>query len=273
MSDHQQGAGASASDDIDAFFQPNHSGKRRRGFTVFMFVIIGLVILLAVLAVVAELVARNYAEGRAEKEIESSLPAGTTGKVAVQIHGFSVILQALNGSLDDLTLTSHDLVVGKVPLRFSADLTDVPLKAGATTGPVDARLKIDQAALNASPILKDVSGSVVLGKGTFAYDSSINILGLALKYKLTAKPAVDPSGTKLVLTPTDAAITSSNSSIDVSSLLAYLKTNPISICVAKSLPKGATLEKIAVAPNLVTLDLHSKGLPLSESGLTTTGSC
>lgn len=273
MSERQQGARSRGSDDIDDFFQPNHEAKKRRGFTIFMIVVIGLVVLFAILAVVAEVVARNYAEGRAESEIKSSLPAGTTGSVGVQIHGFSVILQALNGSLDDLTLTSKNLVVGKVPLRFTAELADVPLQSGGTTGPVDATLKIDQNALDASPLLKDVSGSVVLGKGTFAYDSSINILGLALKYKLTAKPTVDETGQKLLLTPTDAAITSSNSSVDVSSLLSYLKTNPVSICVAQSLPKGATLTGVRVAPDLLTLDLHSKGLPLSEAGLTTTGSC
>lgn len=272
MSQYSDGRSPARSD-MDDLFQPNHTAKRRRGSTIFMTVLIVLVVLFAVLAVVAELVARNYAEGRAEKEIYSSLPSGTTGGVDVSIHGFSVILQALNGSLDDMTLTSKNLVVGKVPLRFTAELTDVPLKSGGTTGPVDATVKVDQAGVNASPLLRDASGKVALGRGTFSYDSSIDILGLALKYKLTAKPAIDSSGTRLDLTPTDAAITSSNSSVDVSSLLSYLKTNPVSVCVAKSLPKGVTVTGVDVAPDLLTLDLHSKGLPLSESGLTTTGSC
>lgn len=275
MSD-QQGAGAAdhnRSDPMDDLLQPNYTAKKRRGFTVFMIVLIIVVVVLAILAVVAEVVARGYAEGRAEKQIESSLPKGTTGEVDVQIHGFSVILQALNGSLDDLTLTSKNLVVSKIPLKFTAELADVPLKSGGTTGPIAATLKIDQKALNASPLLADAPGDITLGTGTFAYRASIDILGLKLGYRLTAKPTVDSAGKKLLLTPTDAAITSSNSSIDVSALLSYLKTNPVSICVAKSLPKGATLEKIRVAPDLLTLDLRSKGLALTESALTSTGSC
>lgn len=276
MSDYRQGADGPdlrPDDTVDDFLQPNYTAKRRRGFTVFMFVLIIVVVLLAILAVVAEVAARSYAEGRAGKEIESSLPKGTTGTVGVKIHGFSVILQALNGSLDDVTLTSNDLVVGKVPLTFKADVTRIPLNLGGTTGPIDATIAIDQTALNASPLLADAPGDITLGRGTFAYKSTIDILGLRVDYALTAKPTVDPTGTKLQLAPTNVAITSTNSSIDVSSLLAYLKTNPTSVCVAQSLPKGVTLTKIGVVPDRVTLDLHSTGLPLSESGLSTKGSC
>jgi hypothetical protein len=272
MSQNPRGR-TSTSADLDDLFAPNHVTKKRRGSTIFMIVLIVLVVVFVVLAVVADVIARGYAESRAEKEIESSLPAGTTGSVDVSIHGFSVILQALNGSLDDMTLTSDKLVVGKVPLRFTADLERVPLKAGGTTGPIDARVRVDQAALNASPLFKDASGKIALGDGTVAYDSSIDLLGLALGYKLTATPAIDSAGTGLVLTPSKAAITSSNSAVDVSSLLTYLKTNPVKVCVAKSLPRGVTLSGIHVAPDLLTLDLRSPGLPLSASGLTTKGSC
>ncbi|MCU1528618.1 MAG: hypothetical protein JWP75_2381, partial [Frondihabitans sp.] len=81
------------------------------------------------------------------------------------------------------------------------------------------------------------------------------------------------AGTKLAMTPTSASITTSNSSIDASSLLTYLKTIPLDVCTAKYLPKEAKLDKITVVPHTVNLDLSSKGLPLTSSALSSKGSC
>lgn len=250
--------------------RPGSTGRRRRHP---LRVLVIVVIVLAVLAVAAELIARHVAETQAEKQIDSSLPSGTTGTVGVRITGFSVILQALSGHLDDVQLTSHDLVVQKVPIAITASVRDVPLKQGAVTGPVDATVRIDQKALNDSKLLQNASGNIALGSGTFAYDSSISILGLRLSYKLTATPSIASSGTSIVLTPKNAAISSSNSSIDVSSLLAYLKTQPPTICVASSLPKGVTLTHVGVTPGVATFDLHSAGLTLDQAALSQKGSC
>ncbi|MCU1528758.1 MAG: hypothetical protein JWP75_2521, partial [Frondihabitans sp.] len=191
-----RGAGG---DNLDEFFEPNYDGRRGRGFTIFMIVVVVLVVVLAIAAVVADIAVRTYAEGRAEKEIESSLPSGTTGEVGVTIHGFSAILQALNGRLDNVTLTSHDLVVSNVPIRFTADVTNVPLKAGGTTGPVTATLSVDESALNKTTLVQDVGGNITLTKGHVTYDKSIVILGLALKARVTAAPSITSAGTKLAM--------------------------------------------------------------------------
>lgn len=246
--------------------------RRRRGPRAVL-VLVVVVILLAILAVVAEIVVRHIAENDAEQRIESSLPKGSTGTVDVTLSGFSVIVQLLHGSLDDVSVVSHDLVVQKVPLRITARAADVPLDEGGTTGPIKASVSIDQSALNDSQILQDASGNIALGKGTFSYNSSIDILGLSLKYKLTAKPSIGSAGKALVLTPTGAAISSSNSSIDVGSLLTFLKTKPPTVCVASSLPPSARLTGITVVPGAATLDLRSSGLVLDESSLAKKGSC
>jgi hypothetical protein len=271
MTDYEAGSGRAGG--VDDFFLPNHEPRRRRGLRVVTIVLASLVVLLVILAVAVELVARGYAENRAEKQIESSLPSGTTGTVSVSMHGFSVILQALSGSLDDVTLTSHDLVVKKVPLSFTADLRRVPLHSGATTGPVTGSVHLDQQALNKSSLLTEAHGTVVLGRGTVAYDSDISILGLDLDYKLTAKPSVSPDGKSLLLTPTAVAIRTPTASFSTDALLGYLKANPVSICAAQSLPSSVRVTKVSVDPGDLTLDLRSAGLPLSSAGLSTTGSC
>ncbi|ARC57205.1 hypothetical protein AS850_08965 [Frondihabitans sp. 762G35] len=247
--------------------------KRRRGGRTALIVIAVLLIVLVVLAVAAEFAARSYAEGRAEKEIESSLPSGTTGRVGVDIRGFSVILQALGGSLDDVHLSSEDLVVSGVPLAFTADLTQVPLQSGATTGPVDATLTVSQEALNTTKAVTDIGGRVTLKPGDVVFDKTVKVLGLDLTAAVTAKPSLAADGKTIRITPTDAAISSSNSAISGAALLTYLKTLSFDVCAADYLPQGATVSRVTVADGSLALDLRSPGLPLTSAGLTETGSC
>lgn len=247
--------------------------RRRHGGRTALIVVGIVVVVLVVLAVVADFAARSYAEGRAEKQIEQNLPAGTTGRITVKINGFSVLLQALRGTLSDVTLSSSNLVTSGVPLEVNADVKDVPLKSGGETGAVDATVVLDQAALNRSAILTKVSGTVTLKSGALAYASSIDLLGLKIGYDVTVKPSLAQAGKELVLTPTAASITGSNSFVDVSTLLGYLKTNPPTVCIAQSLPKGSSVTRIDISSSAVTLHLHNTGLPLDESGLTTKGSC
>jgi hypothetical protein len=256
--------------DLDAFFEPNTPVKRRRGFTVFMIVLIVIVVILAIVAVVADIVARNYAEDRAEKEIESSLPAGSSGTVDVKIHGLSVILQALSGSLNDVSLASSNLVVDKIPLQFTAELTDVPLKSGGITGPVDAKIHVDQAALNKTKAVTDLGGAVKLGSGDFTFDKTFTVIGQSVKANVTATPKLSEDGTKLTVTPKSATV---NGAALPGYLQPLLATAAQTVCVAQYVPSRADLTGISVKPSGVTLDLRSKGLPLTKAGLTGTGSC
>lgn len=257
-------------DDLDAFLEPTHEVKRRRGFTIFMIVLISLVVLAAILAVVADIVARNYAEDRAAKEIESSLPAGSSGQVDVKIHGLSVILQALAGSLDDVTLSSSNLVVKGVPLTFTADLADVPLEAGGTTGAVDARIAVSEKALNETKAVDALGGSVSLGTGDFAFDKTLTVLGQSIATQITATPRLSNDGSRLTVVPKSAKV---NGAPLPGYLEPVLERVAPTVCIAGYVPAKAEVTKLTIKPNRLTVDLHSAGLPLSKAGLTGTGSC
>ena len=248
------------------------AGRRakRRGPRVFLIVVAVLAVLLVVLAVVADGVARSYAEGVAAKKIESSLPAGSTGTVSVGIHGFSVILQAFRGTLDDVTVSSNDLVVKGTPLTVSADAKRVPLSASGTTGPVDARFTIDQAALTTIPAVTNLGGKVSLRAGTISFERAVTLLGQNVTAVVTAVAAPSADGSKLLVSPTGATV----AGVALPKALgSVLQTAAPAICVAQYLPKGATLTHVNVATGTLTLDVQSKGLALSKAGLTTTGSC
>jgi hypothetical protein len=248
------------------------AGRRtkRRGPRVFAIVVAVLAIVLVVLAVVADGVARSYAEGVAANKIESSLPAGSTGTVRVTINGFSVILQALAGRLDDVTLSSHDLVVNGTPLTVTADAKRVPLSASGTTGPVDATFTIDQAALTTIPAVTSIGGKVSLEKGAISFERAVAFLGQNVTATVTAVPKPSADGSKLLVSPTGATV----AGVALPKALgSALQAAAPTICVAHYLPKGATLTGVKVSTGLLTLDVHSPGLPLSKAGLTTTGSC
>ncbi|KQQ27725.1 LmeA family phospholipid-binding protein [Frondihabitans sp. Leaf304] len=257
-------------DDLDAFLEPNHNVKKRRGFTIFMIVLISLVVIGAILAVLADIVARNYAEGRAAKEIESSLPTGSSGQVDVKIHGLSVILQALSGSLDDVTLSSSNLVVQKIPLTFTADVSDVPLKVGGTTGTVDASIHVTEKAVNETKAVNGLGGSISLGSGDFAFDKTLTVLGQSIATQITATPKLAAGGLKLSVVPKSASV---NGAALPAVFAPALRAATQTVCLAGYVPKNARLTSLTVKPSGVTIDLRSAGLPLTKTGLTATGSC
>jgi len=273
MSDFNRLASGGAQADDDSFFQPNYTVKRRRGLTVLLYVLVALVVLLAILAVVAELVARPIAEKAIQSEIEKSLPESSSGHVGVKINGFSVILQAISGKLDDVTLTSDHLVVDKIPIGGHIDVTRVPLKVGGTTGPVTGKLSFDQAALNAFLKSSGTLGTLTLGSNTLVYDRSLTFIGIPVGVHVTAAPAVSQGGKALALNPTAASITSGSINVGTDALLPLIKQQTSDVCIASLVPQGLTVTKIAVTPTRATISLHAPSLPLSKSGLEQKGTC
>ncbi|WP_423917756.1 DUF2993 domain-containing protein [Frigoribacterium sp. 2-23] len=256
----------------DDFFEARAVPRRRgRGAGIALFVVVGLVLILAIIAVIADFAARAYAEDRAAKQITQSLPSTATGDVSVDIHGLSFLLQAVTGTLDDVTLTSDDLVISGVPLDLDVDLADVPLSSGGTTGPVSGTVTVGQDAVNALQAVKDTGGTVTLGAGEVTFDRTLDVplLG-SVPVKVVEKPALSEDGKTLTLTPTSASVPGSALAIDQPQILSAWAQN---ICLAQYLPSAVTLTGITVAADDVTIAFRSDGLALSSSTFNQKGAC
>lgn len=243
---------------------------RRRGHPLVVLVVV--VVLLAALVVAADFVVRSYAEGQVSKQIQSSLPAGSTGSVDATIGGFSAIAQLAKGRFDELDLRSHDLVVGGTPLSATARIDDVPLSEGGTTGDVDATITIDQSAINDLDAVKRL-GTLRLGDDRVSLDKTLTVLGLKVSGTITGSVAPSGSGTRVAFTPTETDLKSGLIQLSPSAILQYAKTLDLSVCAAQYLPKGATVSKIVVAPKTARISVHTDSLALTDSTFETTGSC
>ncbi|TFD85786.1 DUF2993 domain-containing protein [Cryobacterium lactosi] len=245
-----------------------------------------LVVVVAVLALVGIYFAvdaglRSYAQNRIASEINTKLPEGVTGDVNVAIGGSSVIFQYLTGSFELVQLTAPELAVNGVPASVSIQATDVPTDTSRPIGHVDGAIELDQDALNAllQTALADAdadpaarNAELTLGTDEISYTGELSVFGLPIGYQATANPSVTDDS--LVLTPTDAQVTSGAGSLDVSGLVdLVLGSAPISLCVAGYLPQGVTLSDVQTTPERARITLESSTLTLTEQSLTTLGSC
>jgi len=245
-----------------------------------------LVTVLAVLALVGIFLAvdaglRGYAQDRIAKEIDAGLPDGVTGDVRVAIGGTSVIFQYLTGSFERVELTAPALTVNDVPASVSIVATGVPTDTSKAIGHVDGTIDLDQATLtallqtslaqaDAAPAARDAA--IELGSDEITYTGQLSLLGLSVGYQATATPSV--SGDSLVLTPTDAQVTSGAGSLDVSGLVDLaLGNQPFNLCVAGYLPQGVNLSGVETTPERARITLESSTLTLNEQSLTTLGTC
>ena len=256
----------------DDFFAAREVRRRRgAGCASVPVVLVGLVVVLGLLLVAADLVARPLAESRAATEIEAALPDGSRGGVDVDIHGFSVILQAVRGSLDDVTVTGDDLVLAGVPVGLDVDLADVPVDGQGTTGRVDGTVTVDQDAVDGLRAVQDTGGSFTLGTDEVTFDRSFNVPLLGeIPVRVSGEPVLSADGAQLTITPTAASVPGSGLQIDDERVLS---TFAIDLCLAQYLPEQVQLTGLSVEPGRLAVDLGSDGLPLSSEALSGRGSC
>jgi hypothetical protein len=252
---------------------------KRRGITVL--VVTSLVVLgLAGAYFIVDSLLRNYAENRVREEIVGNLPQGVTGDVAVSIGGISVIAQYLAGSFDEVELRAPQLSfqgVGSAERALASVYlvaTDVPVDTAKPVGDVRGALEIGQESLNTLLSAAAVPGdpTVTLGPGSISYTGSLSVFGVPVGYTATAAP--EAAGGSIVLTPSDARITTEVGRLDVSGLVKrVLGQEPISVCVAQYLPVGVDLTGVNVTPERARITLHAPALRLTEESLGTLGSC
>jgi len=256
--------------DIDSdFFEAKPVARRRgRGVGVALFVLIGIAVVLAVLAVVADLVVRTVAEDQAEKQISQQL-GEAAGPVDVQIGGFSVLWQIVQGSIDQATVSSAGSSGG---LSYDFDVRDVPTDLAGSTGAISGTVTADAATVNGLAAVQESGGAVRFGDGQLTYerDFTIPVIGTVVPVDVVATPSITQEGRVVSLTPVSASLRDTSLSIDLAPIIGGYAFD---VCAAQYLPQGTTLTGVAVTPSAATIEVASPGLPISSSGIGTKGSC
>lgn len=240
--------------------------RRKKGIVV----VLAVVLVLVAAVVVADVGLRAYAEDRASTEIASSLPDTVDGKIDVTIGGFSFLQQYLSGSFDQVTLDAPELSVDGVPIDAHVVATGVPSDLSKPVDAVSARLSLSEDAVN-SVIQVPGAATLTLDDQAVGYDGSTTVLGLTLKYLVTA--GVSVTGDSVVLTPETAKLTAGSTVFDASSALNSILDESIPLCVADRLPQGVELTSLSVAPGSATVTLGASDFTIDETSLRTMGAC
>ena len=252
----------------------SHPGRRRRrrGRTAAI-VLVGLLVLLVVAFFAADAALRAYAEDRVENEIRDRLPSTVEGDVEVRLGGAPVILQYLSGSFDRVDLDGQDLTIGGVPIEAGAVATGVPVDPSQPIERFAGTVSLTEDALNSlSAESSNLPANIRIGDGTLTYASSFRLLGFDVRYDITAEPRIE--GDTVVLTPTDATLTSAPGSLDIGEVLGdNLASLAIPVCVAQLLPEGFTLTDLELRSGELAATVESTTLTLSEERPVTLGSC
>jgi len=231
-----------------------------------------LVVVLAALAVVADVVVRNIAEQRFAEQIRANLPEGVDGEVDVTIGGLSVIAQYLSGSMDRVELSAPELDVNGAPVAVDVVGEDVPVDLASPVARVSGTITADEASLNRLVAVAGVEGGFTLGDGVVGYAGTLDVLGLAIDYSVTARPTA--AGDSVLLQPEGADVGAGGDAVDVSGLVnRLLGEDPLTVCVAEYLPEGVDVHDLAITPDAVTVELRAQELMLDEASLARTGTC
>ena len=246
--------------------------RRRHPLRTTVIVLLVLAVLAAVALVVGDGVFRGYAERQIDTDVQRSLPKGVTGTVHSRIEGGSAIQQWLQGSFDDVLLTSDDLKIDGGAASARLRVHGLPVDGSGTVRSASGALTISQASLkNLAPLEAAQATAPTLGSGTVATSVKRTVLGVPITIGVTLVPSV--RGKYVHLSPTKATLKSGPISVPGTTLIRTLLPDGISVCAAKYLPPAVRLTAIDVRSGSATLDLVASGLDLDALQRGDTGSC
>lgn len=249
---------------------PRRSGGRRAALVIVIVVVVIAVIGLALWLV--DGLVRGMAQDGVEDALESRLPGNVTADLEVTIDGGLFLPQLIAGTFDHVTVTADDAEIDGIPFDIIVTAHGVPLDENDTIDETTAVVTGGEDAANALLVLGGADPHLTLGDGTLSYDQSTSFLGFTIGYTLVTEPQAQ--GDSVSLAPVDVTVLTDLGNLDVTSFVNnLLGEEPVTVCVASSMPEGISLDGIDVSPETLTVTLSATDLPRNGPDLSSRGSC
>jgi hypothetical protein len=253
-----------------------HAPARKRRRWVGPVVILSILVILIVAAfLVAEKLARDAAETAITKPIQDAL--GTDQKVDVDFGGGFLILQALGGSVDEVTVTASDVAFAGASGDIGLTAAGVPLNIEGTVASLGATVSIDESSIQALvPALSGTGGTVTFENDQLVLTTQADILGQSVPVVIVLVPSA--ANGMLSFEPVSMTVNGDDVSIDDVRAGAYgpgpaAMLTPPSVCVAELLPASLTLSSAGITGKSLVLGFAGSEVSLAGGGFTTKGSC
>jgi hypothetical protein len=254
--------------------------RKRQRWVAWLIAAIILIGLLVAAFFIADSYARDYAKDYVRERIIAVLGLDADAPVDVDLGPGSIILQALSGSINEVTVGLESLTFGDISGAATLVATGVPLDG---TQPVDT---LDIDATITEEDVRQLAGflsgtelqSIELEDGIIAIGTEFSIFGLI----------VIPVGVDLLPAAVDGGISFDPQAVtlgDDEISVADLRDNPQlsglasqflasrDFCVAEFLPEALVVDDVDVVGSNLVVSINGDGAALSGPGLSTMGTC
>ncbi|MEV8255073.1 DUF2993 domain-containing protein [Rhodoglobus sp. NPDC076762] len=255
------------------------TAKRTRRSRI-AWVIAGAVLVILIVGVVlVETVGRTAAVRIAQNEIASSLGLESSDGVAVDLGSGSLIVQALTGGLDVVTIDIDRFEVNGLESSVQVIATGVPV---VTSQPIDT-VSMDVAITGdeVSKLATTLSGtgldSIELEGTAIRVSTVFELLFFEIPVALNLIPVA--AGDSIAFEPESVILGEEQISVAdlldnplVSGLAGGLLSSQ-EFCVASSLPAALTIDSVAVANDNLVIQLSADGFALDDAAWKQYGTC
>ena len=252
---------------------PSHRRGRRWVGPV---VILGILVILVVAAFfVAEKLARDAAAAVITKPIQSAL--GTGQAVDVDFGSGFLILQALGGSVDHVTVTASNVAFAGASGDIVLTAEGVPLSTEGTVASLGATVSVNESSVQALiPALSASGGTLAFDNDQIVLTTQADFLGGSVPVVITLVPSA--ANGLLSLDPVNMTVNGDDVSIDDARSGAYgpgaaALLTPQTVCVAELLPASLALTSAGIHGEALVLAFAGSNVSLTGGGFTTKGSC
>ncbi|QAV69123.1 DUF2993 domain-containing protein [Salinibacterium sp. UTAS2018] len=242
--------------------------------------VLGAVVAILVIAVVLiETVGRTTAVRLAQDEIASSLDLESSEGVTVDLGSGSLILQALAGGLDAVTVDIDRFEVNGLDAAVGVIATGVPLTSSQPIDAVSMTVSIPGAEVSKlASTLSDTGLDSIELEGTAIRVSTVfKVFFFEIPVALDLVPVA--AGDSVAFEPESVILNDEEISVAdlldnplVSGLAGGLLSSQ-EFCVASSLPTALTIDSVAVASDNLVIELSADGIALDDAAWKQYGTC
>jgi hypothetical protein len=252
--------------------------RKHRGRNALIAIIV-IVVVLVVAFFVADALAKKYATNYVQQQVATALDLSSTAPVHADLGSGSILLQAANGSINDVTVDVDPLTIDG--LQGSAVLTahGVPLSSTTPVTSLQVNVDVPEAtitqAIKKVPALAQFSPTVTVAGQDVTVTGSFSIFGFVQHLSVTMTPKVSagvPSFTIETAKFNGATVSVAQLDSRVPGLATVLQSGT-SLCIANELPKAFVLTGVTIQGQSLVSTFSGNGVELNGASLAQRGTC
>ncbi|HMH59154.1 MAG TPA: DUF2993 domain-containing protein [Galbitalea sp.] len=252
--------------------------KKHRGRRALVILLIVVIVLVAGFFV-ADYFAKKYATSYVQEKVASALSLTSTKTVDVDLGSGSILLQALSGRIDDVSVKVDPLVVNGLSGSATLVAHGVPLSTTVPVTSLAVTVRIPSSTIDTAitqiPSLAPYKPAVTIGKNQVDVAATVAVLGFPQRVGVTLSPKVTEGKPGFAI---DAAefdgVSISASALDryIPGMAAILHSG-VSLCIANELPNAFELTGISLQGQSLVSTFSGNGVELNSASLSQKGTC